>query len=368
MSQVLSVSDIADIARGAGILGTGGGGDPLIGRLMVEAAIAEGLTVELISPDELKDDALVIATAMMGAPSVVLEKLPSGDEALVSLRRLEQHIGRKADATIPMECGGLNSMIPLVVAARAGIPVVDADGMGRAFPELQMETFGVYGVPGSPLVVSNEHGQSAIIDTGHDNKQMEDFARAVTIKMGGAAYIAEYSMSGADVKRTAIPRTLSLARDIGVTVRTARQQHVDPLTALEAMLPTTLYGFCKVLMRGKVVDVHRSVDGGFTQGVITIDDFDSDSKMKVHFKNENLIAYRDGHVVALVPDLITIVHVDSGASINNEVVRYGHRVAVLGIATPEIMRTPEALAVFGPAAFGLEENWTPLEELLLTNG
>ncbi|WP_152971333.1 DUF917 family protein, partial [Rhizobium ecuadorense] len=67
--------------------------------------------------------------------------IPSGEEAMFSLQRLERHLGRKAQATMPIEIGGINSTIPLVVGARLGLPVVDGDGMGRAFPQLEMETF-----------------------------------------------------------------------------------------------------------------------------------------------------------------------------------------------------------------------------------
>ncbi len=148
MSWQLTEDHLPDLARGAAVLGTGGGGDPYIGRLMVAAAIrARGEPVTVLSVDELGRDALVIPTAMMGAPTVMVEKIPRGDEAVNALRALEKHLGRTADATMPIECGGLNSMMPLVVAARTGLPVVDADGMGRAFPELNMETFSVYGVP-----------------------------------------------------------------------------------------------------------------------------------------------------------------------------------------------------------------------------
>ncbi len=45
----------------------------------------------------------------------------------------------KIVAVMSAEIGGLNSMEPLVVAAKTGLPVVDCDGMGRAFPELQVE-------------------------------------------------------------------------------------------------------------------------------------------------------------------------------------------------------------------------------------
>jgi DUF917 family protein len=139
----LSFQDLEDLARGAAFLGTGGGGDPYCGRLMLEQAMREGGVVEIIDLDDVPDDALIIPTAMMGAPTVLIEKLPRGGEAIQSLRRLEEHLGRTAFATMPIECGGINSTMPLVVGARLGLPVVDADGMGRAFPELQMETFHV---------------------------------------------------------------------------------------------------------------------------------------------------------------------------------------------------------------------------------
>jgi DUF917 family protein len=131
--MTLSLEDLEDLARGAAFLGTGGGGDPYAGRLMVRQALEAGGTVDIIDLQDVPDDALVIPTAMMGAPTVLVEKLPRGDEAVKSLRALERHLGQKAFATMPVECGGINSTMPLVVGARLGLPVVDADGMGRAF-------------------------------------------------------------------------------------------------------------------------------------------------------------------------------------------------------------------------------------------
>ena len=92
------------------------------------------------------------------------------------------------------------------------------------------------GVPGSPMVVTNEYGDNAIIQA-RDNKFMEWLSRGVAIRMGGAAYIAEYSMSGADVKRTAVPNTISLGIRIGRCLREAKQNHKIPIDALLKMLP-----------------------------------------------------------------------------------------------------------------------------------
>ncbi len=354
---------LVDLCRGAAFLGTGGGGDPYIGRLMVQQAMDEGHEVEIIQLDELDDDCLVIPTAMMGAPTVLVEKLPAGDEAGKSLRRLEELLGRKAYATMPIEVGGINSTIPLVVGARLGLPIVDADGMGRAFPELQMETFAVYGVPGSPLVVTNEYGDSAIIQA-HDNKMMEWLARGVAIRMGGAAYIAEYSMSGADAKRTSVPGTLSLAIGIGACIREARERHVDPFDALLGYLPTTPYAYGRVIFQGKITDLSRETRAGFALGQLWIDGLEGwAGRMHITFQNENLIARVDGEVKAIVPDLICIMDSETAEPITTETLRYGQRVKVMAVSVPPIMRTPEALAIFGPKAFGLDEPFTPIETL-----
>jgi DUF917 family protein len=151
VARQLRIDDLQDLARGAALLGSGGGGDPYVGRLMVEQCLRSGDRVTVWELAEVPDDALVICTAMMGAPTVMVEKVPAGTEGMLALRTLERHLGRQATATMPMECGGINSTMPLVVGAKGRIPVVDADGMGRAFPELQMETFHVFGVSGSPM-------------------------------------------------------------------------------------------------------------------------------------------------------------------------------------------------------------------------
>ena len=366
MPWQLTAGDLDDLARGATLLGTGGGGDPYIGRMLVERVLGDD-AITVLDPDEIDDDLFVIPTAQMGAPTVMVEKIPAGTEATLSLRILEEHLGRTAQATMPIECGGINSMIPLAVAAETGLPVVDADGMGRAFPELSMETFAVYGVNGSPLALAGERGERVIIDTGSDNRQMEWLARAITIRLGGVGHIAEYAMSGADVKRTAVPRTLSMGLNLGRAIREAREAKRSPFAAISEALSTTLYSEVRELFLGKVVDVERRTTEGFAKGVARIASADGEaSELEIRFQNENLIALRDGVMVAIVPDLICVLDAETAEPITTEGLRYGQRVRVIGISTPEMMRTPKALETFGPAAFGLEEEFSPIESLIDT--
>ena len=81
-----------------------------------------------------------------------------GGECLRGLRSVEQEVGRRVDALISAEIGGANYMEPMLTAAQAGLPVVDGDGMGRAFPEMQMITWSIYGQRSTPAAMADEKG------------------------------------------------------------------------------------------------------------------------------------------------------------------------------------------------------------------
>ena len=85
--------------------------------------------------------------------------------------------------------------------------------------------------------------------------------------------------------------------------------------------------------------------------------------MEIDIQNENLVARQDGVIKAIVPDLICILDSETAEPITTETLRYGQWVTVMGVAVPPIMRTPEALAVFGPSGFGIDAPFTPIESL-----
>lgn len=153
----IDIESLEEIALGATVLGAGGGGDPAVGKLMAQQAVARYGPIRLLPLEDLPGDVLIIPTAMTGAPTVILEKIPRGTEVLDAFRALEERLGPHAFAAVPIKAGGINSIIPMLVAASLGIPVVDADGMGRAFPEIQMVTPTMYGVAATPMALT--HGR-----------------------------------------------------------------------------------------------------------------------------------------------------------------------------------------------------------------
>ena len=346
---------LESIATGAAILGTGGGGNPYIGRLRAREVIRQHGPVPVLAPEELPDDARVVCVGGIGAPTVGIEKLRDL-QSYDALRAIEECTGEKATAMISNEIGGSNSLEPLIPAAVAGLPVVDADGMGRAFPEFQMKTYFVYGVPCCPMALADEKGNIAVIQDVVSPLWAERLARAVTIQMGCAACYAVAPMSAEQVRRTAIPHTLSLARRLGEAVAEARSRGEDPVDAVLATCPG------QVLFAGKVTDVARRTTAGFARGTLSIDGLDDfrGERMSIDFQNENLIARRNGRIVCTVPDLICAVATETGEPVTTEVMRYGLRVTVLGFPAPDLWTTPEGLAVVGPRAFGYEHDYSPL--------
>jgi uncharacterized protein len=109
-----------------------------------------------------------------------------------------------------------------------------------------------------------------------------------------------------------------------------------------------------VLFKGKVCDVERRSSDGFVRGKAVVEGFGEfhGEKLRVEFKNKNLIAKIGGQPVAIVPDLITFLDSRTGIPITAEGLKYGFRVICLGIPTPDIMRSPAALKVWGPRYFG----------------
>ena len=192
---------------------------------------------------------------------------------------------------------------------------------------------------------------------------LEWLSRGLTIRMGGSSHIAMYAMSGAEVKRTSVRNSVSLALNIGRSIREAAERKEPPLEALMQVTEGTNYGKTIPIFKGKIIDVERRTTAGFAIGTTQIEGIDeySGKTMTIRFQNENLIATVDGETLVTVLDLICILDQDTAQAITTEGLRYGFRVTVAAIPTPEIMRTQMAIKVWGPRYFGLDVDYIPLE-------
>ena len=361
--KTIAAEHIKDLCTGAAFLATGGGGDPYVCQLLAERLLKKFGPATLLAPDAVPDDFFVVSVGMVGAPSVTLEQLPTEEESIAALNKYEEVTGKKIDAVIPFEVGGGNSTIPLFVAAMRGIPCIDGDGMGRALPEAQMMTFPIYGAHPTPAVVMDFYGNHVLLECD-DAATFEKEIRAQAVAMGGMVSSAEHGMNGELVKRSAVPETLSFATRLGNLLRS----HDGIIDAIQPQLfelfDKSDYGEIKHLFTGKVLDSERKIVDGYDVGTATLQSFDDpDIKMSLLIKNEYLVAKIGERVVASVPDLICIVEQETSRPLNAERMRYGQRVSVFGIGCTHHYRTPEALKVTEPRAFGFDLDYVPIEDL-----
>ncbi|MCY3780481.1 MAG: DUF917 domain-containing protein [Chloroflexi bacterium] len=355
--RLLDEAHIEDIAVGAAVLGSGGGSDPYIGKLMAREAIRRYGPVQLYTLDELADDDLVLPVAGMGAPTVLGEKLPAGDDIVRVYETLGKYIGRAPRATMSIEAGGMNSIRPIYIAARLGIPVVDCDGMGRAFPEIQMTVLTAHGISASPFVMSDERGNTLLINA-ISNRWVETFSRSCVMHMGATCAIALYSARVAQLKHAAIEGTITLAEEIGVTLRQARLHERNPVDALCRFVG----GF--LLFHGKITDVDRRVAAGFARGDARMEGTGgfAGRDLMLDFQNEHLVVRIDGEFAATTPDIIAVLDGETAQPITTEGLRYGMRVAVIAIPCAPQWREPAALALVHPRYFGYDIDYVPVEE------
>ena len=354
---ILKESDLLPLSLGAALLGTGGGGNPRVGMLRARELLRKGASVEVLPLGAIGDDDWIGSVGGIGAPVVSVEKIKQGQECFRALRGVEEAIGVRCAALISAEMGGSNSIEPILTAAYAGLPVVDGDGMGRAFPEIQMSTFFIYGMDPSPGAIADDKGNVVVFKKVVDMYWLERFARHVAVDMGAAAGFATAPMKGAYVKKVAVPGTLTQALEIGRTIMDARAKHHNVVERLLAKTGATLF------FTGKVADVRRELKGGFAMGEARLKGVGEHvgAEARIAIQNENLVLWVDGVAKAIVPDLIMNLEIETGEPITTEMLRYGQQLAVIGIPAHDLMKTPEALKVVGPKAFGYPElEYVPL--------
>jgi uncharacterized protein len=355
MKRLLDRDTLRALARGCAVLGAGGGGDPHLGLLQALQASADFGPVSLIDVDELPGDALIMPCGGIGAPTVSIEKLENGDEGNRLRDHLESVTGQRVAALMAAEIGGGNGLLPVVWAARLGLPLVDADGMGRAFPEVPQVAMHLAGISPSPAVMTDERGNVVVVRaiSGH---WMERLERAAAVEFGGAASAAEFSLTAAQARGATVRNSVSLAITIGEAIAGSQDA---PVAALIAEIGAF------ALVTGKVTDVERHTARGFARGRVAVEGLGADAgrAIRLEVQNENLVALERGQVLASVPDLITVLDSETGDAIATERISYGQRVTVIAFGCDPVWRTERGIALTGPRAFGYDFDYLPVEEL-----
>ena len=348
--------DLPALAVGTGVLGTGGGTHPYLELLNVQKLYRAGKRVMMLDPDDLDDGDLVAEVGFMGAPLVTKERLPDPAQVCRCFEMMQEMTGRPFRAVMSSEVGGENGVLPLVVAALKDIPLLDADPRGRAFPEMQMSSFAIAGLPLYPVAMADIRGNEALLVKTASTRWSERLGRRLCTEAGAIMATCKPPRTARQIRDHAVKGSISRAIRLGRAVIDARRRHHDPVDAvLDAEHGIELF-------RGKVVDVARRTTDGFVRGKALVDGFDQNTGQvfSVDFQNEFTVGAIDGDIRVMVPDLICILDAVNGEAIGTETIRYGQRVAIVSLPAAPVLTTADALRVVGPRAFGYDLDYQSL--------
>ncbi|KAJ6028442.1 hypothetical protein N7540_004018 [Penicillium herquei] len=368
---IVSATDLEFIARGCKILGCGGGGDPYQEYLKARALIQRHPgTVKVVSAEYFSDDCLIGWTGCMGSPEVSMERLEN-DECLKAhgeLMRVTQ--SPPVSGFLALEIGGGNGVLNLGVSAHYGVPCLDADYMGRAYPTFWQVTPNVYGAANGdalvPATIASGDGTFITMTKSRTDKLVDKALRAACVEMGCRAGKAGPPKAARVVREQAITGTLSLAWWIGRAVALEKnindkaQRIIDEVGGSES---------AAILGQGKITSVERVLKTGHTYGVLEVEGTLSDSTkalIKIPFKNENAFveAVCDGEsrILASVPDLIAVIDAETGSGLGTPEYKYGLKVVIIAIAaSPRWTDTDRGMHLGGPGSMGFDEvKYTPI--------
>jgi DUF917 family protein len=344
MAKFITPDNIEALALGASVLGSGGGGSPIYEKLIARKALETYGPIKLISTQELKDEDLIAPISFMGAPLVSIERISSGKEVIAIYKEIEKIYSIIPSVLLSSEVGGSNLFVTFLLASRYKLPLLDADIMGRAFPELQMNSAELFKVNPCPAILADTFGNTVTFNT-KNALTLERFARNVTIAAGSDAAICMYIMSGKQAKAGAvISGSISRALSIGQTILDSNKNQSDPIEQVIKKCDG------KILGTGVITDINQKITDGFLNGTVKIHTPTGD--IDILYQNEYLMAQKKNKVLATTPDLIVLLEQETGTPVMSETLTYGIRVAVIALKSPAIWQTPEGLALVGPKAFG----------------
>jgi DUF917 family protein len=280
---------------------------------------------------------------------------------LRAFRLLEEHVGKRFAAVIVGEIGPLSTAEALSLGARLGVPSLDADTVGRATPEINQHSVRVAGQDITPAAGVTLFGDEIVLTAIKDPSREETIFRNLS-EISRDVGVCDAAIPGTIARQpnVLVQNSLTLSMNIGRAVREATAAAKDPIEAARAA------GDGYLLFTGMVGESNWADTEGFLVGDVIVEgngEF-AGQELLLDYKNEHLVATRDGTVIATCPDLITMIDNDTFEGIGNPEFEKGHSVSVLGYRSDAVWRRPQGLEVFEPRYFGYDVPYIPIEQRL----
>ncbi|KND56840.1 Conservative hypothetical protein probably involved in hydantoin, pyrimidine utilization [Candidatus Burkholderia verschuerenii] len=379
MAYELRRDDLEPLLLGGAFFGSGGGGTIESARhLAAHFNIGDYYsvdTVKVVPVDEaLEGDAVMVA--YLGAPQAINSAAyPFGpvQAALAVQERLASQ-SRKLAYVVPPESGALGFVVAVLVAAKLGLAVIDADGAGRAVPSLPMLTFAAAEINPRPAFLVSQNGLSVELDVKPRNSKngdathqrdvstiVEQMMRPVVAdpEFGQFGGLAMWVMAPDEVARaTPIRGTITRALELGRVIGRGQIRNVTEL--IDYLAECCNINARMVSRLGRLVSAKVDTTSGFDVGKVIIQS--GEQTYTVIYQNESLIAWDSERAqpIVLAPDSIAYFVGGNGQSIFSN----GDLVQENGRLNPEIGERPVTLIAW-PAMTAIQKPGLALDSFMV---
>ncbi|NIM11150.1 MAG: DUF917 family protein [Candidatus Aminicenantes bacterium] len=286
--------DLENIINGACFLGSGGGGGLDTARGIGEI-LKKYLPLDMCDYQDVQPYENAAVTAGVGAPSQ-WDPTQFKDSSMNSINALQEYSGENISYVIPGETGAVNSIVPMMVTAGSTnkIPIIDADGAGRAMPVIPMCTFALSGFSTNPSAIANSENDRMKITAPIADTLDLQLREIVTHdpRFQKVAVVSTFLINGDEIYRpnAVIPHTLTIAKKVGEALKLETQK--DRIEKIIDIMNS--YGRkASVLIEGFITEFTSRAQEGFDCGTVKISQERKNKGhyIEINFVNENLVAW-----------------------------------------------------------------------------
>lgn len=332
--KTYNYNQICEMLVGSTFLSGGGGGSLKAGIRLFDHLKDETLTLyeleDLLDTEETASEYAAILAAM-GTPS----KIDEQDLAAVLTNSIH-HMRKRCTACtpykeikhiIPVECGGVNTAIPVYVAmVDKEFKLADADGSGRSVPSLDATLVSLNKAPITPFVMANEKNDSMCVDLSNDTDatECEDVCRDLfhSKLFNSVAGVSGWPIKSSNLGKFANPSSLSYAQKVGsyITKYTEEKKNNSNSCIFDYLNENLDQFESKTLASNNAEWTTtlskagtRLLNNGTEMGFIEIKSKSEEQivRWEIHFMNESLVLYQSsktslGAPVMTAPDIICV--------------------------------------------------------------
>lgn len=345
MSRILTLQDVEFAIKGGSVFACGGGGWVHHGRELGTLAVTIGRP-ELVTLDEVDDDAWIATAAAIGAPGGLTDWEMLGVDYVKAVQLLQDTLGEKLYGLIIGQNGMSSTLNAWLPSALLGTKVIDAVGDIRAHPTGDMGSIGMANSPEQMI-------QTAVGGNRKNNQYIELVTKGATAKIspilrkasdmsGGFIASCRNPLRASYVRQHAALGGISKALSLGQAICSAEPKGGNAV--IDAICKET---GGEILAVGKVTaNTLRYTEEAFDVGVIDIGT--GSSLVRIHVMNEHMaVTNSAGERLATYPDVITTLD-RNGQPISAGNIKEGSEILLFYIPKTKI---PLSSSVIDPSVY-----------------